>query len=293
MTRMTGNPFSVAGWRALAAAGVLFAGLCASVPAMAQQIFTSPDAAAEALGDAISRSDDNALGRVLGRQNRSLLPPSGFEQDDVYDFLGAWARHHAVKPDGERRAQIEVGQSGWTFPVPLARQQDGWAFDLRAGQQEVRRRRLGRNELITLEALQVLADAQQRYAEQVGQGRYAACCRQPGAARPGLAFLPGPSGMAKPACIPSSSAATGFSMSATWAGARQRGPGPSAGSRPTAGGAWRIAEALPAQQPADWPLQASRGSPHAALNSAAAAGFALTGAAPIPDRHRPTPVRPR
>ncbi|WP_455288203.1 DUF2950 family protein [Cupriavidus necator] len=173
MTRMTGNPFSVAGWRALAAAGVLFAGLCASVPAMAQQIFPSPDAAAEALGDAISRSDDNALGRVLGRQYRSLLPPSGIEQDDVYDFLGAWARHHAVKPDGERRAQIEVGQSGWTFPVPLARQQDGWAFDLRAGQQEVRRRRLGRNELVTLEALQVLADAQQRYAEQVGQGRYA------------------------------------------------------------------------------------------------------------------------
>lgn len=173
MTRMTGNPFAAAGWRALAAAVALSAGLCASLPALAQQAFPSPDAAAEALGDALARSDDDALRRVLGQQYRSLLPPSGIDRDDVYEFLVAWARHHAVKPEGERRAQLEVGESGWTFPVPLARHKDGWAFNLRAGQQEVRRRRLGRNELVTLEALQVLAEAQERYAQQVGQGRYA------------------------------------------------------------------------------------------------------------------------
>ncbi|WP_354685018.1 DUF2950 family protein [Cupriavidus necator] len=172
MTRMTGNSFPAAGWRALAAAA-LCAGLCASLPALAQQVFPSPDAAAEALGDAIARSDDDALGRVLGKQYRSLVPPGGIDQDDLYEFLGAWARHHAVKTDGERRAHVEVGQSGWTFPAPLVRHNDGWAFDLRAGKQEVRRRHLGRNELVTLEALQVLADAQQRYAAQAGQGRYA------------------------------------------------------------------------------------------------------------------------
>lgn len=147
--------------------------LSLGLPAMAQQVFPGPDAAAEALGDAIARSDGDALQRVLGKQYQSLVPQGAIDRDDVYEFLGAWARHHAVQPDGERRALIEVGQSGWTFLVPLAKQKDGWQFDLRAGQQEVRRRRLGRNELVTMETLLQLADAQQRYAEQVGQGRYA------------------------------------------------------------------------------------------------------------------------
>ncbi|UIF91268.1 DUF2950 domain-containing protein [Cupriavidus sp. UYPR2.512] len=170
MMYMTGNPFSAAaGARALVAAAALSLGL----PVMAQQVFPSPDAAAEALGDAIARSDGGALQRVLGKQYQSLVPEGSIDRDDVYEFLGAWARHHAVQPDGERRALIAVGQSGWTFPVPLAKQKNGWQFDLRAGQQEVRRRRLGRNELVTMETLLQLADAQQRYAEQVGQGRYA------------------------------------------------------------------------------------------------------------------------
>ncbi|WP_432261162.1 DUF2950 domain-containing protein [Cupriavidus sp. TMH.W2] len=173
MMRMTGNLFSAAlsatRVRALVAAAVLSLGL----PAMAQQAFPSPDAAAEALGDAIARSDGDALQRVLGKQYQSLVPQGTIDQDDIYAFLGAWARHHAVQSDGERRALIAVGESGWTFPVPLARQKDGWQFDLRAGQQEVRHRRLGRNELVTMETLLLLADAQQRYAGQVGQGRYA------------------------------------------------------------------------------------------------------------------------
>ncbi|WP_404997171.1 DUF2950 family protein [Cupriavidus necator] len=68
MMRMTDNPFSAAAGaralRTLVAAVALSLGL----PAMAQQVFPSPDAAAEALGDAIARSDGDALQRVLGKQ---------------------------------------------------------------------------------------------------------------------------------------------------------------------------------------------------------------------------------
>lgn len=175
MMRKTGNLISAAVFRGARVLPLVAAALALSlaVPAAAQQVFPSPEAAADALGDAIARSDGDALQRVLGRQYRSLVPQGSLDQDDVYDFLGAWARHHAVQPEGENRARIAVGESGWTFPVPLARQQGGWRFDLPAGKQEVRRRRLGRNELVTMETLLQLADAQQRYAEQVGQGRYA------------------------------------------------------------------------------------------------------------------------
>ncbi|ULX52112.1 hypothetical protein A9P79_09450 [Cupriavidus taiwanensis] len=176
MMRTTGNLMPAVaflrGARMLALVAVTVA-LSLAVPAAAQQVFASPRAAADALGDAIARSDGDALQRVLGKQYQLLVPQGSLDQDDVYDFLGAWARHHAVQPEGDNRARIAVGESGWTFPVPLARQKGGWQFDLPAGQQEVRRRRLGRNELVTMETLLQLADAQQRYAEQVGQGRYA------------------------------------------------------------------------------------------------------------------------
>ncbi|MFJ4293950.1 DUF2950 family protein [Cupriavidus sp. NPDC089707] len=172
MMRVTDTFIFAAGARVLRVLAAAVA-LSAGVPALAQQAYPSPDAAAAALGDAIARSDHDALRQVLGPKYPSLLPPGGVEQEDIYDFLGAWARHHALKTEGERRALLEVGESGWTFPVPLVRQQRGWQFDVPAGQQEVRRRRLGRNELVTMETLLQLADAQQRYAEQVGEGRYA------------------------------------------------------------------------------------------------------------------------
>lgn len=152
---------------------VAVAALSTGVPTLAQQKYQTPDAAAEALGDAIARSDDDALRHVLGNDYHKLLPPSGVDRDDVYEFLAAWAKHHAIQPEGERRALLTVGDSGWTFPAPLVRQNNGWQFDLRAGEREVLRRRLGRNELVAMETLLQLADAQERYAQQFGNGRYA------------------------------------------------------------------------------------------------------------------------
>ena len=153
-------------------AGALAMLLSMSVPVLAQHVYPTPDAAADALGDAVARSDPDALKQVLGANYEKLVQP-GLSQNDVYDFLAAWASHHAVQPDGDKAARIEVGGSGWTFPVPLAKRKTGWQFDLAAGEQEIRRRRIGRNELVAMDTLLQLADAQQRYAEQIGNGKYA------------------------------------------------------------------------------------------------------------------------
>ncbi|MDW3684293.1 DUF2950 family protein [Cupriavidus sp. CV2] len=141
--------------------------------ALAQHAYPTPEAAAAALGDAIARSDDAELGVVLGPNYKPLVPQGGVHQDDIYAFLAAWARHHAIEPDGERRARLAVGDSGWTLPMPLVKTAAGWRFDLVAGKQEIHRRKIGRNELAAIDTLHQVADAQQRYAEQVGGGRYA------------------------------------------------------------------------------------------------------------------------
>ena len=39
---------------------------------------------------------------------------------------------------------------GWTLPIPVVRSGDGWAFDVRAGAEEMRIRRIGRNELAAI-----------------------------------------------------------------------------------------------------------------------------------------------
>ncbi|WP_392388546.1 MULTISPECIES: DUF2950 domain-containing protein [Cupriavidus] len=147
--------------------------LAVSAPALAQRVYPSPEAASDALGDAIARSDHDALKGVLGPNYRTLLPPQGVDQEDIYEFLAAWSRHHAVERAGEDMARVAVGESGWTFPVPIVKRKAGWQFDMPAGQREVHVRRIGRNELVTMDTLLQLADAQQRYAELVGNGRYA------------------------------------------------------------------------------------------------------------------------
>ncbi|WP_425306729.1 DUF2950 family protein [Cupriavidus pauculus] len=151
--------------RALCAAALLGA----VAPALAQQVYPTPEAAMDALGDGVARSDPAALTRVLGAQYPKLLPPH-LDQQDVYDFLGAWASHHAIRKEGDDIASVEVGDSGWTFPVPIVKRKSGWQFDLPAGEREVRVRTIGRNEIVAMDTLQQLADAQQQYAKQVGRG---------------------------------------------------------------------------------------------------------------------------
>lgn len=148
------------------------AALLTAPAAMAQQVFSSPEAAMEALGDGVARSDTDALKRVLGAQYHRLVPPQ-LDEQDIYDFLGAWANHHAIRQERDGVASVEVGGSGWTFPVPIVKHKSGWQFDLPAGEREVRVRRIGRNEIVAMDTLLQLADAQQRYAEQVGKGGYA------------------------------------------------------------------------------------------------------------------------
>lgn len=143
-----------------------------AAPAAAQSVYSTPGAAADAFGEALATSDPVALAKVLGPDHRQIVP-GGVGQDDVYRFLAAWARKHEVLADGERRAWLSVGDSGWTLPVPIVRVAQGWRFDPAAGKTEIARRAIGRNELNAIDTLRELHAAQIRYRDGVGQGRYA------------------------------------------------------------------------------------------------------------------------
>ncbi|MGH7341929.1 MAG: DUF2950 domain-containing protein [Candidatus Rokuibacteriota bacterium] len=190
---MLSNPIRCAAQTAALAAALVLG----SAPVFAQRAYPTPEAAAEALTDAVARSDGDALRTVLGADWKRFIPTAEIDQDDVYAFLADWAKSHKIVPEGADKAVLAVGDQGWTLPIPLVKDAAGWKFDPRAGADEMRTRRIGRNELATMQAALAYFDAQKEYAlrPRTGDGvlQYAQRFVSTPGKRDGL-FWPDPSG---------------------------------------------------------------------------------------------------
>ena len=149
-------------FKTLAAAIVM---ALAAGTSFAQKAFPTPDAAAQAFVDALSRSDVEALRTVLGPDWRRFVPAGTVDQEDVYEFLGAWAKQHKVVLEQPDKALLAAGTGDWTLPVPIVKSAAGWRFDPKAGVDAMRSRRIGRNELNAMQAALAYFDAQKEYAQ--------------------------------------------------------------------------------------------------------------------------------
>ena len=145
----------------LAAAAILSVAMAPAVHA--QMNFSSPEAAMNAFGDAVVKDREDALRTIFGKDFREMIPPAGAELRDT--FVAEWARSHTIGPTDKGRAHIVVGDSGWTFPVPLVKSSEGWHFDTSAGAEEMRLRRIGRDELAVIQTMLAIYDAQREYAQ--------------------------------------------------------------------------------------------------------------------------------
>jgi hypothetical protein len=132
-----------------------------------QRTYSSPQEAVGDLITALRAGDPNGLLAVVGPNARSWL----FSGDRVADaqewrrFLAAYDGKHVIEstPDG-RRALLSVGEDAFPFAAPIVRRGDRWAFDATAGREETLNRRVGRNELDTIQTLLAVVDAQREYA---------------------------------------------------------------------------------------------------------------------------------
>ncbi|MCP3728650.1 DUF2950 domain-containing protein [Paraburkholderia sp. CNPSo 3272] len=136
--------------------------------AYAQAVFATPEAAANAFTDALATNDQGAMKHVLGNDFTEFIPTQNIGQDDIDDYLGAWAKGHRVVPDatpvaGKASAHVEVGDSGWTLPIPIVQSGKGWHFDPREGASEILTRRIGRNERAAMLTSLAYVDAQNDY----------------------------------------------------------------------------------------------------------------------------------
>ena len=133
-----------------------------STAAMAQQSFSTPAQATDALAHAISEQNETAMNNLLGENWRDFLPPEGADPDAVDRFLRDWKVRHNTVIDGNT-AHLVVGNNGWQLPIPVVKTAAGWQFDIKEGAEEILTREIGRNELAAIEALHAYVDAQQSY----------------------------------------------------------------------------------------------------------------------------------
>jgi len=128
------------------------------------QGFATPEAAADALTEAVRRDDDKVVSAALGAGWRDFVLGRPEDEERTREkFLQAWDASHKVVVDGNK-ATIEVGTTGWTAPIPLVKDGDQWRFDVEAGRKEITARQIGRNELSVIQSLLALVDAQHEYA---------------------------------------------------------------------------------------------------------------------------------
>jgi hypothetical protein len=148
------------------------AGFGLATPVHAQAPFGTPQAAADALIDALATHDTDALARVLGKDWRTLLPETEEDPEGLTLFLYKSSQARDVRIDGNR-AELVVGSDPWTLPIPMIKGRDGqWQFDLVAGREAIVERRIGANELAAMKAVLAYVDAQREYAlrDRTGDG---------------------------------------------------------------------------------------------------------------------------
>ncbi len=132
---------------------------------LAQNAYPTPEAAADALVDGIARHDGDAIKAAIGPDYRKYIPSASVDPADVTDFLEAWARAHKIVPAGNDRAYLGAGTKGWTLPIPIVKSAAGWRFDTKAAPEEMRVRRIGRNELAAIQVALAYTDAQKEYRQ--------------------------------------------------------------------------------------------------------------------------------
>ncbi len=148
--------------------------LSAQAQSPALKAFDSPEAAAEAAISAAEKNDIAELNAIFGEKSKAILTSGNPDQDkqERAEFARmARSKNHIEKdPMNLHRVILDIGLDDWPFPVPIVESGGKWSFNPEQGELEVRARRIGANELDTIETLAGIVQAQLQYAEKDRDG---------------------------------------------------------------------------------------------------------------------------
>ncbi len=141
-------------------------GAAAAKAGVQQRSFASPDEAAAALVAAVRAHDRQAVLAILGPGSNQWITSGDANADRAAGerFVSQYDAKHAISPQGDARATLNVGPDDWPFAFPLVRSGERWRFDTEAGKTEMLARRIGQNELAVINVMLAIVDAEREYA---------------------------------------------------------------------------------------------------------------------------------
>jgi DUF2950 family protein len=145
-----------------------------------QKTFATPDAAADALAAAARTGNENALAEILGPSWKDTLSSGDAATDAaaLKEFVAKFDRMHRWTKMTDGSEVLHVGADNYPYPVPLANAGAAWHFDSAAGEREVALRHIGANELLALDAVDVIAGAEEAYRARAREGEVEAYAQE-------------------------------------------------------------------------------------------------------------------
>jgi hypothetical protein len=162
----------------LAAASILSTLILSSQLTLAQQpnqqVFQSAEEAGAALFTAAQQTDNRALLKILGPAGKDLVS-SGDPAEDRKNrdhFVAKYKQMHRLAKERDGVMILYIGAENWPDPIPVVEENAVWYFDTDAGREEILARRVGRNELATIDVCYQLVDAEQQHYAKANNGEH-------------------------------------------------------------------------------------------------------------------------
>jgi Protein of unknown function (DUF2950) len=131
--------------------------------------FADPAGAVDAFKAALTADDIGELAKLVGLDGAKLKADEN--ATSTFEQIRDLGTKQLTVQDVEDRKVLNLGPKLWPFPFPLVKSSDGkWAFDTKAGLEEIVNRRIGENELQTIDVMRAYVDAQREYASQDRNG---------------------------------------------------------------------------------------------------------------------------
>lgn len=148
----------------------LVAAVCYPLPVNAAKTahnsFASPEEAVKALVEALRADDSKNINAIFGPGAKDVLSSGDPVQDKAgrQEFLKLYDVKNSLVTESKSKVVLQVGPDDWPFPVPVVKKGKKWSFDTKKGKQELINRRIGRNELSTIQTCLAYVDAQREFA---------------------------------------------------------------------------------------------------------------------------------
>jgi Protein of unknown function (DUF2950) len=138
-----------------------------------QRAFASAEEAGGAVQTAVIAGDQDTLTQILGPASKDILSSGDPAEDKAaldkfakkYDRMHRWV----TMTDGTQ--MLYVGADNYPYPIPLKKNVSGqWYFDTAAARDEILARRIGKNELLAMDACNAIGNAEELYFKKVREG---------------------------------------------------------------------------------------------------------------------------